>query len=352
MRPIQPKGRERDNFAEVSARYEVVSRGRPRRHRAKALLLTSLGWIVCAAPATFFASGSWLGPLGVLVTGSTLLLVCARAEGDLPFAAIGVGAIGAFAMALATVGIVGGVPVALLGCLVVGAALSAAVIRALGSTSPATGRFGGMSALAAAAVIALLAVLSFPGRERFELAVFELAPGEASSAGAAHTEAGEGPAPAALSRAPTYVADGEAPDVARAGPRLRTATRHVAPTQHRVAIWLVGLFLVGVGSLAVLVALARLRDLRGALHARRTAHGYVLDDGEPVELEPPSTAARVVVRARRGGGYRAIAVQRVQLLGEGELTRLVGVLRGRALVIALGTLVATAAAWLPLIALG
>lgn len=306
--------------------------------------------MVCAAPAGLVASGSWLGPLGILLTGSALLLLCARAEGDVPFAAIGVGAIGTLAMALVTVGIVGGVPVALLVCLALAAGLSVMVVRAMTTTSP-TGHFSRTSALAAMALIVLLATLSFPGRERIELAVLELVPSDISAAGT--PEPGEGPVPAALSRAPSFVAHDEVPVVVEhTGPRLRTATRHLAPTQHRVAIWLVGLFLVGMGSLAALLALARLRGLRGARHARRTAHGYVLEDGEPIELEPASTASRVVVRARRGGGYRAIAVQRAQLLGEGELPRLVAVLRARALVIALGTLVATAAAWLPLIALG
>lgn len=314
------------------------------------MLLTSLGWIVCVAPAMFFASGSWLGPLGVLITGSLLLLVCARAEGDLPFAAIGVGAIGAVAMALAPVAIAGGVPVGLLTSLAAGVTLSAAVLWTLASASASTGRLGRWAALAMGAMIAALAVLAFPGRARLELAVFELST-EASMSAAPSA----GPAPAALSRAPVHAAP-DAPHVEgegapRTGPSLRTTTRRVSPTQHGVAIWLVGVFLVAVGSIAVLASLARLRALRGARHARRTAHGYVLEDGEPIELEPPSTAARVVVRAPRAGGYRSHAVQRAQLLGEGELSRLVGMLRGRALVIALGTLVATAAAWLPLIAL-
>jgi hypothetical protein len=301
-----------------------------------------------AAPASLVAGGSWLGPASVLVTGSVLLLVCSRAEGDLPFAAIGVGTIGAIAMALVTVGMAGGVPVALLGSLVVGALLVATAMRALASASPAPGGLA-YTSLACAAV-AVLALCSFPGRERIELVVLELAPNVApnlSSSGASME--GEGAVPTALARAPAHDAPSVSHVLEHRGPTLRTATRHLTPAQHGVAIWLVGIFLVGAGSLALLGALSRLRSLRGARHARRTPHGYVLDDGERVELEPPSTAAFVVVRARHEGGYRATASPRAQLLGEGELTSLVGVLRARALTIALGTLVATAAAWLPLI---
>lgn len=325
----------------------VITAGRRRRHRAKALLLTSLGWVICAVPAVLFVTDSWLGPLGVLVTGSVLLLLCARAEGDVPLAAIGVGAMGALAMALATVALAGGVPFGLAASFAAFALAAPTWLWALSSASPSAPGPGPLPTLAAWAVLLLLSALAFPGSERTELAVLELAPAEPERSLAP----ADGPAPTALARAPAH--GPRAPlEVAPSGPTLRTATRHLTATPHRGAIWLVGLFLVAVGSLAGLQALGRLRALRGARHARRTAHGYVLEDGQPVELEPPSAAPRVVVRARPEGGYRGSAVPRAQLLGEGELAALVRSLRERAFTIALGTLVTTAAAWLPLIALG
>ncbi len=304
---------------------------------------------MCAAPAVLFASGSWLGPVAALVTGSLLLLLCARTDGDLPFAAVGIGATGALAMTLATIALTGGVPVTLLVGLAIAAGLGAIVTRALTSTSSARAvELGAGPARVAWLAIALLAILSFPARDRIERAVIELVQAESRSA-----TLGEGPVPTALSRAPSRevasVSETTPIEVDRSAPHLRTTHRTVTVAPHRMGIWLVGLFLAGAGSLALFATLARLRLLRGARHARRTPHGYVLDDGEPIELEPPSRAPRVVVRSDRALGYRALAVQRAQLLGEGEIARLVDLLRRRAQVIALGTLVAAATAWIPLV---
>jgi hypothetical protein len=327
----------------ASAHLEVVRLARPARHRAKALILTSIGWMIGAVPAVLFAAGSWLGPASVLLVGTVLLVLCARAHGDVPFAAVGVGMTFALAMGLATVALVGAMPVALVAAVLGGVGLSAVVLWALTWPSPAV-RLGRASVWAWAAV-AFFALLTFPGRERIELAVLELSPGSA----APDVAPVDGPAPTALARAPSH---GPRAVEARTGPSLRTATRRLAAVQHAGWIWLVGLLLAGAGSVAALRTLARLRSLRGARHARRTAHGYVLEDGEPIELEPPSEAASVVVRAGREAAYRGTAVPRAQLLGEGDVSGIAESLRQRSLVIALGTLVTATAAWLPLVVLG
>lgn len=326
----------------ASASLEPVVVGRPRRHRAVALMLTSLGWMVCAVPAMSFAAGSWLGPLGVLVVGGALLTLCVRAEGDVPFAAVGVGTTLALAMGLATVAVAGGVPVALLAALAVLVLVAVPVASVL--VVSRTGPPGRGPTLAAWALAAGLAALSFPGAGRIELAILELRPVAASTP--------HGPdldhAPTALARAPVHAAS-VAP---AAGPSVHATTRHVTAARHGVWIWLTGVLLVAAGAAAGLRSFRRLRMLRGARRARRTPSGYVLEDGEPILLEPPSHAPRVVVQAARSSGYRGTAVPRAQLLGEGELPAVVASVRRRSLAIALGTLVVATAAWLPVFVLG
>jgi hypothetical protein len=331
-------------------REQPPSPRRKRRHRARALLLASLGWVVCAAAAAMLAGLSPATPLALLVTGAVLLTLCARGRGEVPFAAVGVAASGVVASVAAAAFVAGdpahALPPAAVSALIVTSLALALPSLAVRAASVRSDRLR-WAVLGPWLVVAALGAATFPARRTIEVQVAEtfVVAGLAGS-----TEV----APAMGARAADR--DGlVAEDDGGAAPLL-TATRWTRRARTLpvaiLLVWGVGLALAIAGALVLRRTLVELRRLEGAVRVRRTRSGFVLDDGELVFLDrEPTEDEALAVLDRRSAHYRTSARIAGVVVGAGSLAIHCETLRRRMMTVALGTVMTAGAAWLPLVIL-
>lgn len=324
---------------------------RRRRHRTRALVLASLGWTVCAAAAAMLAALSPATPLALLGIGVVLLSLCMRGRGDVPLAAVGVGASGVVASLVAAAAVVGdparALPPLAITVVVVGLAIGLPSFAARAAAMRST-RLR-WAALAVALGVGGLGVASFPAHRTIEVRVLDgdIAPWSESDGA---PSMGALAARSDLGRIDVVriVEEGLAPVFS--GPRFSRRDRTLPVAI--VAMWAVGLALALAGAVLLRRTLRELTRLEGAVRVRRTHAGFLLDDGDAVVLdrEPEDDEALAVVE-RKGAHYRTSARITGVVVGTGSLAQQCEALRRQLVTVAVGTAVTAGAAWLPLMVL-
>lgn len=325
----------------------VPIRRRKRRFRFPALLLASFGWMAQAALGLLVFQGADATPLLLLFSGASLLALTLFAEGDLPLAAVGVAAIGALITSLATLSTVHRfatdddalwlLPLAMLSIGFVAAPwIAAQSARASRTLARRVIAFEWV-------VIAAIGILTFP-------TVGPEASGTSTLVSTEVDEPAERVAPRGAWSAAHHV-DREEPAlvIARPARRAQLRPRSTMPLGFAGAWW-VGLVFAAAGTLALQRSLARLARLERAVPVRRRRARFVLEGGDEVVLDhAPRAETALVVLAPRAIDYRGDARARGEVVGLGTLEEQRAALQQRIATAALGTVLTTSMAWLPLL---
>ncbi len=340
-----------------------------RRHRPLALLIATFGWIVQILGALLVAARDEHAPLVLGASGALLLGLTLTRKGDVPFAAIGVAAVGAIATGLGALAAVASplfatasASVSALGPLA--ALLIAAVVLlvpSIGALSYALSPrlLRGLVGVGALAIV-LGAVVTFPSIDRG--AVYRTDTQRPPSATTSSSEDLEAAPPRGLMgalvsrRRPEQGVEGLAAPPREAEPE-RARDRAPAIGRPRMplgfaCIWLVGLALALAGALDVRRTLARLSQLEHALPASRVGDGFALEDGRLLSLDREPGEDRALVVAEGGApAYRTGARTPAVLVGSGPLDEQRDALRRRIATTVLALVLTSAMSWLPLLVL-